>query len=99
MTSAAYPVSWLSTENGKRITAVLTADASDGAGHTIAASDVTLILTIGTTDTVVGPLSSPQAVAVISSASGSQQIKLRMRVPSAVAGVYTASVQFDVVGP
>jgi hypothetical protein len=99
VTSPAYPVSWLSTETGKHITATLTADASDGTGHTITAGEITLILSNGTTDTVVGPLSSAQTVAVIVGASGSQQIKLRVRVPSAVAGVYTAALRFDVVGP
>ncbi len=99
VTSAAYPVSWLSTEIGKRVTAVLTADASDGAGDAISATDIVLITTNGTTDTVIGPLSTAQDVAIITSAAGSQLIKLRLRVPSAVAGTYTVSLRFDVVGP
>ena len=100
VTSAAYPVSWLSTEIGKRVTAVMTADASDGAGaHDLRRRYRRSSPTNGTTDTVIGPLSTAQDVATITSAAGSQLIKLRLRIPSAVAGTYTVSLRFDVVGP
>jgi hypothetical protein len=96
ITSPAFPITWLSTQSDQKLTAVLTGPASDGAGHTIDAADVTLVLTDGVTETVVGTLDVARDIALVT-ADGTQQVRLRARMPSAAAGIYSVELEYAVV--
>lgn len=88
--------SWDSTQSGKALTVLLEAVLSDGHGHTIAMSDATLIRVVNGEDVVVGTLEMVRQIATITTPSGSQGPKVRVRVPSAAAGVYSILLSYTV---
>jgi hypothetical protein len=57
---------------------------------------VTLVLTDGVTETVVGTLDVARDIALVT-ADGTQQVRLRARMPSAAAGVYSVELEYAVV--
>ena len=99
VTSGAYTVERYSTEAGMTVTVTLSTALTDGT-NTIAKGDLSLLTTDGITDTVVGPLSSPQPLKKITAMSPDGQLfRLRVQVPSSPAGTYAGSLTFSLTAP
>ena len=96
VTSEVALLSWDSTQSGKAVTVLLEAVLSDGHGHTIAMSAATLSRVVDGEDVVVGTLETARPIATVTTPSGSQGFKVRVRIPSAAAGAYSALLSYTV---
>jgi hypothetical protein len=97
VTSDVAYLSWNTTEPGKRVTVRLTAAFEDGAGHTIAMTDATLLRVVDGQDVVVGTLDGTLDLVTITDGTGSQAFRVRVTIPSAAAGSYITVLSYLLV--
>jgi hypothetical protein len=97
VTSDVAYLSWNTTEPGKRVTVRLTAAFEDGAGHTIAMTDATLLRVVDGEDVVVGTLDGTLDLVTITDGTGSQAFRVRVTIPSAAAGSYITVLSYLLV--
>ncbi|MFN8622844.1 MAG: hypothetical protein U0869_19070, partial [Chloroflexota bacterium] len=100
VTSSTASVTWQSTDSSKKVKVVLSAALTDGNGHSIAMTDAQLLDANGN---VIGTLDAGRLLVQIptftegqTSASGSTGFKIRIRIPSAVTGTYSAALSYTV---